>query len=123
MQLRREEIIDMGTNYYAVRTRPTTDRPIHIGKSSYGWKFLFRTQNENWNEPPVVWRTFDQVYEWLYKYTVESDNYVIIDEYDEVISFEDFIKMVEDKQSVENPDNFTYDKNVNGYRFADCEFS
>lgn len=113
----------MGTNYYAVRTRPTTDYPIHIGKSSIGWKFLFQAQHENWNEPPVVWDTFDQVYEWLYKYTVESGSYVIIDEYDEVISFEDFIEMVEDKQSVENPDNFTYNNNVNGYRFADGEFS
>ena len=64
-----------------------------------------------------------QVYEWLYKYTVESGSYVIIDEYDEVISFEDFIKMVEDKQLEENPDNFKYNKNVNGYRFADGEFS
>lgn len=113
----------MGTNYYAVRTRPTTDYPIHIGKSSYGWKFLFQTHHENWNEPPVVWSTFDQVYEWLYKYTVESGSYVIIDECDTVISFEDFIEMVEDKQSEENPDNFKYNKNVNGYRFADGEFS
>ena len=112
----------MGTNYYAVRNRPTTEEPIHIGKSSLGWKFNFQTQNEKWNEPPVVWNTYDQVYEWLHKYTVESDLYVIIDEYDEIISFDDFVALVEKKQSENNPDDFTYSKNVNGYRFSDGDF-
>lgn len=112
----------MGTNYYAVRNRPTTDEPIHIGKSSFGWKFCFQSQHEEWHEPPIVWNTYDQVYEWLYKYTVESDGYVIIDEYDEIISFDDFIKLVEWKQSENNPNDFTYSKNVNGYRFTDDWF-
>ena len=94
----------MGTNYYAVRTRPTTDEPIHIGKASLGWKFLFQAMDEKYNEPPVVWNTYDQVYEWLYKHTVESNDYVIIDEYDEVISFDDFIKLVEEKQNENNKD-------------------
>ena len=112
----------MGTNYYAVRNRPTTEEPIHIGKSSIGWKFNFQVQNEKWNEPPVIWNTYDQVYEWLYKYTVKSDLYVIIDEYDEIISFDDFVALVEKKQSENNQDDFTYSKNVNGYRFSDGEF-
>lgn len=112
----------MGINYYAVRNRPTTDGPIHIGKSSFGWKFCFQTQNDTWNEPPVVWNTYNQVYTWLYKYTVESDIYVIINEYDEVISFDDFIAMIEEKQNEDNPDDFTYSKNVDGYRFTDSEF-
>ena len=63
-----------------------------------------------------------QVYEWLHKYTVESDLYVIIDEYDEIISFDDFVALVEKKQSENNPDDFTYSKNMNGYRFSDGEF-
>ena len=112
----------MGTNYYAVRTRPTTDEPIHIGKSSIGWKFLFQAMDEKYNEPPIVWNTYDQVYEWLYKYTVESNDYVIIDEYDRVISFDDFIKLVEAKQSENNKDDFTHARNVNGYRFTDGWF-
>ena len=112
----------MGTNYYAVRTRPTTDEPIHIGKASIGWKFLFQAMDEKYNEPPVVWNTYDQVYEWLYKHTVESNDYVIIDEYDEVISFDDFIELVEEKQNENNKDDFTYARNVNGYRFTDGWF-
>ena len=118
----KKEVSQMGTNYYAVSNRPTTADPIHIGKSSIGWKFLFQSQNDTWNKPPVVWNTYDQVYEWLYKNTVESDAYVIMDEYDEIISFNDFVKMVEDKQTTENDDNFTYSRNVNGYRFSDNEF-
>ena len=118
----RQKEEPMGTNYYAVRNRPTTEEPIHIGKSSMGWKFNFQSQNKKWCEPPVVWNTYDQVYEWLYKNTVESDSYVIIDEYDEIISFDDFVALVEKKQSENNPDDFTYSKNVNGYRFCDEEF-
>ena len=46
---------------------------------------------------------------------------------DEIITFEDFFKMVEEKQNdprnLANEDNFTYSRNVGGYRFSDGEFS
>lgn len=114
----------MGTNYYAVRNRPTTDSPIHIGKCSIGWMFGFQTQNETWNEPPVVWNTYNQVVDWLRKHTVDSKDYVIIDECDEIISLDDFVEMVQEKQAADkdNPDNFTYSRNVDGYRFTDGDF-
>lgn len=112
----------MGTNYYAVRNRPTTQEPIHIGKSSYGWKFCFQAHNDTWKEPPVVWNTYDQVCEWLYKHTVESDEFVIIDEYDQIVSFADFIEMVKAEQNENNPDDFRWCRNVNGFRFDDREF-
>ena len=112
----------MGTNYYAVRNRATTEPPIHIGKSSIGWKFGFQAQNNPWHEPPIVWNTYEQVYEWLYKNTVESDAYVIMNEYDEVVSFNEFIEIVEQRQSNNNPNDFTYSRNVNGYRFNDDDF-
>ena len=42
----------MGTNYYAVRKRPSLyDRTIHIGKSSVGWLFLFH-DNERFHTYP-----------------------------------------------------------------------
>ena len=117
---------DTGTNYYAVKNGPTTSEPIHIGKSSAGWLFDFQTQNDTWREPPVIWNTFAQVKEWLKKYTVDSKDYVIMDEYDEIISFEDFVAMVEkkqkDKHNLKNKDNFVYARNVDGYRFSDGEF-
>ena len=117
----------MGTNYYAVRNKPTTDEPVHIGKSSYGWLFLFQSQNKPWNNPPVVWNSYDQVKAWLKQYTVDSKEYVILDEYDEVVSFDEFFELVDDKQSdefnIENPDNYTHSRNVGGYRFTEEEFS
>lgn len=112
----------MGTNYYAVRNRPTTQEPIHIGKSSWGWRFLFQAHNDTWDEPPVVWNTYEQVTDWLKKYTVDTQEFVIMDEYDRIVSFDDFIEMVKDKQSENNPDDFRYSKNVNGFRFDDREF-
>ncbi len=116
----------MGTNYYAVRNTPTTQDPIHIGKSSIGRMFLFQSQNDKWNDPPIVWNTFPQVKDWLKKYTVDTTEYVIIDEYDKIISYDEFVEMIEykqkDKQCRGNPDNFAYCKNVDGYRFDDRDF-
>jgi len=109
----------MGTNYYVVRTRPTTAEPIHIGKSSIGWLFLFQTQ--------IVWNTWNQVKEWLKANTLDKKDYVIIDEDDDIISYHDFVKLVEEKQKdpncQTNPHNFEYCKNVDGYRFCDEYFS
>ena len=117
----------MGTNYYVVPNRPSTREPIHIGKSSYGWLFCFQSQNETWYDPPIVWNTYDQVKDWLYKYTVEKQDFVIMNEYDEIVPYETFIKIVDDKQkdphNIDNPNNFSYSKNVNGYRFNDGYFS
>lgn len=117
----------MGTNYYAVRNRPTTDHPIHIGKNSYGWLFLFQAHNEPYNEPPVVWNTYDQVKEWLERHVVREQDYVIMNEYDEVVPYMDFILLVDsaqdDPKAQKNPDNFAHDtRNVNGYRFTDGDF-
>lgn len=114
----------MGTNYYVVPNRPSVTEPIHIGKSSMGWMFLFHEVNEPYWDVPVVWHSYEEVVNWLQKYIVDSCDYVIIDEYDEIIPPSDFIKMVEQKQEhfKDNPDNFTYCKNVNGYRFDDREF-
>ena len=116
----------MGTNYYAVKNRASVTEPIHIGKSSAGWLFLFQSQNDTWNDPPVVWNTYKQVMDWLKKYTLDSDSYAIVDEYDEIIPFERFKELVDRKQEDEhcksNPDNFEYSRNVDGYRFEDGDF-
>jgi hypothetical protein len=116
----------MGTNYYAVRNRPSIEEPHHIGKSSAGWLFNFQEQHNTWNHPPVVWHTWPQVKDWLKKYTVDSHEYVIMDEYDEIISYDNFVDIVEAKQNDpfcrDNPDNFTYSANRNGYRFSEGDF-
>ena len=53
---------------------------------------------------------------------MNTDEYIILDEYDEKISYDDFFKMVEEKQSEENPDNFSNCANINGYRFSYRDF-
>lgn len=116
----------MGTNYYVVKNGPSVQEPVHIGKSSAGWLFNVQAQNDKWHEPPVIWNTFDQVKAWLKANTVDSTDYVIIDEYDAIIPFDDFVELVERKQNdpfcPENKDNFSYARNVNGYRYSEEEF-
>ena len=118
----------MGTNYYAVRNRPSLEEPHHIGKSSAGWLFNFQDQEVTWNDPPVEWHTWPQVKDWLKKYTVDSTVYVIMDEYDEIIPYDNFVALVEAKQKDpfdrDNPENFSYrgTRNIDGYRFTQEEF-
>ena len=128
MDGRRGEAERMGTNYYVVPNRASIREPVHIGKSSGGWLFGFQEQeNPWWGDPPVVWHTYEQVMAWLWEWTVEKTDYVIMNEYDEIVSFDDFKKLVDDKQSdpicLENDGNFAYgEKNVNGYRFIEGDF-
>ena len=114
----------MGTNYYVVPNRPSIEEPIHIGKSSYGWPFLFHEVNEPYRDIPIIWWSYDGVMNWLEVHTVDKQEYVIINEYDVIVSFDDFKKLVDIKQEQfkDNPDNFTYCRNVNGYRFTEGEF-
>ena len=114
----------MGTNYYVVPNRPSVETPIHIGKSSMGWMFLFHDVNEPYGDVPIVWHSYEEVKNWLQKYTVDTDEYVILDEYDRVVSLDELINRIQEKQisCKNNPDNFTFCRNVNGYRFDDREF-
>ena len=112
----------MGTNYFAVPNRPSVQEPVHIGKGSAGWLFHFEYHNDPWNDPPIVWNNYSELKDWLKRYTVDSKDYVIIDEYDELIDWQDFCEYVENKQNDgvcnQNPDNFRNADNVEGYRFS-----
>lgn len=114
----------MGTNYYVVPNRPSIEEPVHIGKSSMGWMFLFQDANEPYGKVPIVWHTYEEVKDWLYRHTVESEQYVIIDEYDKIVDFDELIDLIERKQeqSKDNLDNFVHCRNVGGYRFEEGEF-
>lgn len=111
----------MGTNYYAVSKKPTCRQPIHIGKASIGWKFLFHRVSawENYiDEKPL--NTAKQWYEFLRD---NNERIYILNEYDEVVPIEWLIALIEKKQEIQNVDNFTYADNIDGYRFTDGEFS
>lgn len=112
----------MGTNYYLVENKLTTHEPLHIGKASYGWKFCFHDCNEYeswpWN---VELHTFKQWEDFINR-QVTLRKAIIMNEYDEIVDKEDFFNMVLEKQKINNPDDFTYSKNVDGYRFEEGEF-
>jgi len=110
----------MGTNYYAVKRKPSLyNREIHIGKSSYGWLFLFRDNNE--------FHTFPQFKKWL-ENNVDTEEYILFDEYNKEIKKDELLAIIENKQKDErsknNPENFNeYCKNIDGYRFSYHDFS
>ena len=110
----------MGTNYYVVRRKPSIREPLHIGKSSAGWKFLFHEVNKyNGFDHNLEIHTFEQ-----WKYFLENNkDILILNEYDEEVSVKEFLELVKEKQKEENKHNFEYCKNVNGYRFSDSDFS
>lgn len=90
----------------------------HIGKSSWGWLFNFQDQDE--------WHSYDQ----FKSYITNKDNMkdkVIINEYNEKLTPKEMLKIIDDKQkdkrNHENPDNFHYCRNVDGYRFSSGDFS
>lgn len=78
----------MGINYYLM-IKPDTKCPtcghqepskeVHIGKSSFGWRFIFEPRYKSGKE----WFSF-----------LESQPYKICDEYGTEISLEDFKQMV-----------------------------
>lgn len=90
----------------------------HIGKSSWGWLFNFQDQDE--------WHSYEQ----FKNYITNKDNMkdkVIINEYNEKLTPKEMLKIIDDKQkdkrNHENPDNFHYCRNVDGYRFSAGDFS
>lgn len=110
----------MGTNYYAVKKKPTIREPLHIGKSSAGWKFLFQEVNKyNDFDEDLEIHTYKQWKDFL----ENNDEIVILNEYDEEISVKEFLQLVEKKQKTNNINNFDDCKNIDGYRFSDRNFS
>lgn len=111
----------MGINYYVVKRKPTITEPLHIGKSSAGWRFLFHEVNKGSTDfdYDLEIHTFEQWRDFL----KNNKRIVILDEYDQEIKVDKLLKLIEDKQKINNPVDFLYNKNVNGYRFSDSNFS
>ena len=102
----------MGTNYYTVPKKPTLyPHNLHIGKSSAGWKFLFQGyQGYELEYNKLI--NINSVEDWK-NYLKDND----------VLIFDDFFKMIEEKQSENNKDNFSNCANIRGYRFSYNDFS
>jgi hypothetical protein len=82
----------MGTNYYAP-ARPDCDccgrgyEPLHIGKSSGGWKFLFAPYPDLGLTSWKAWKSY-----------LESTSSIIEDEYGQTVTLAELIELVESKQ-------------------------
>lgn len=83
----------MGTNYYLTPYQ----HQIHIGKSSAGWKFMFRAHED-----------IESYSDLLDK--LDTKEYYIINEYNEIVEIADFMKIV--KERGDNPRRYT--KEVGG---------
>lgn len=111
----------MGTNYYLVKNRPSIDSGLHIGKSSIGWRFLFRKYNNPFEVDNFL-DTFERWRDYL-KEATESGTHVIMNEYDDIVTYEFLMELIESKQQENSSDMFEYCENINGYRFEKSDFS
>ncbi len=93
----------MGTNYY-LEFSPCSgcgksDLPLHIGKSSGGWCFALRVYPE----------FITSLEDWKRKWTEEGVR--IVNEYGEVLSANDMLKVITERSSFEAPSDFSYERN------------
>jgi hypothetical protein len=103
----------MGTNYYTkIKECKCCGRfeEIHLGKSSYGWKFCFNLNGEKY------YKNYEELKDFL-------KDKIIKNEYGEEVSFKEFINLIENKQSEKNSQTDYGATSINGYVFYDCEFS
>ena len=88
----------MGTNYYVAKNKceccKRYDEEFHIGKSSSGWAFTFQGYK------------YDGLVSWKFYKEYLKDK-IIMDEYGEQISYDEFVHMVETYKSPKyiNPHN------------------
>jgi len=110
----------MGTNYYLrLNICPDCGRydSIHIGKSSSGWRFLFRGYPDTGDTPlNEITSIIHNVRDWQ-EVTPRGE---IWDEYGTRVPYELFWGMVASKQSFKTND---YHLLIDGYMFSDTEFS
>lgn len=115
----------MGTNYY-VRVAEDVP-PLHVGKKSVGWDFLFRAHPDLGLTTVAAWRDF----------IAEPGNNTIVTEYDTIVDTDAFFAMAtarpgDDPSIRRTHDNdapedlmvtpYTYDMDAQGVPFLDCEF-
>ena len=103
----------MGTNYYTkIKECEHCGRfeEVHIGKSSFGWKFCFALNDKKY------YKNFKELKEFL-------KDKVIKDEYNQEISLEQFLDLVEAKQDSKNNQTDYEAIDISGYTFQDGEFS
>lgn len=106
----------MSTNYYIKhKIRKVNEPDLHIGKNSFGWQFSFRAyEADEYYETPEL-KSKQQWVEYIF---LNSDS--IFDEYNQNISFEEFIELLKDKSP--DSDNLNHHKETcSKYSYIDSE--
>lgn len=109
----------MGTNYY-LKSQPCEScgqcqNPLHIGKSSVGWRFLFRSYTF-----PLHINCFD---DWLLE--LKNNKKLIYNEYNEKIDLYQLLELIESKRNGKSNANRnrSFFQDEKGYDFCSNEFS
>ena len=112
----------MGTNYYIKKKERKINEPdLHIGKNSWGWQFSFQSYDADaYYQTPEL----KSKQQWMEHIFLNSDS--IYNEYNENISFEDFLEILEANKpgSIRSVDGFI---NLNHHlecsKTNSCEYS
>ena len=119
----------MGTNYhlrYNICNKCNRYEELHIGKSSYKWKFLFHSIKKEDLTTDLI--TYDQWVDFL-KIETENNGSKIFDEYGREIELEELLSLVTEKQCDKGHEfddtklASLYHTDVKGYDFCTKEFS
>lgn len=121
----------LSVNYYIRKKKPIEVFPeFHIGKRSCGWKPLFESYHSDMPygitvdvDRPYIDRVSD------IEALVESGEWEIVDEYDEVVTYEQFIDHMDTDYDVETKRSSHMGIGIGAYRgvdgreYTDEEFS
>jgi len=109
----------MGMNYYLVNKKER----LHIGKASFGWRFLFQGHVDYENDKCII--SSDS---WLKEMAKDGND--IINEEDKIISIGDFFKMIESKKKFKSHRDEYWERcgikfwqDKHGFDFVQCDFS
>lgn len=106
----------MGTNYYLICKQceklDAACKPIHIGKSSVGWNFIFRSYEK-----------ITTIEDWLE--ILESKTNKIVNEYDEIIENNELISIVlkRNNKNVDGLEEGRFFLDSKGFSFCKVDFS
>ena len=131
----------MGMNYYAKISKKQKDIinnnscisdlakycvnkfTLHIGKSSWGWKFMFQVQEVFTKGESVILDTFAK-----WKKFINRDDIDVFNEDNELVDKKWFISYIQEKQCEahpnENDNTYSHDfESSDGYMMCDIDFS
>ncbi len=108
----------MGTNYFVVADGALGEQRLHVGKSSYGWRFLFEAHSEL---PDGTKITTAKDWRLAINGLTGGGRCRLEDEYGHAIDPDEFWQMVEARTKGLTGDEAYLDPE--GHPFLECEFS